>query len=439
MRFVIALSMLLAVGLANAKVVSVADGDVAGLIIAVNSPDDTPAGQLSPGLKVVLARRGHYAFLPNSPALAPMQTVTIAGRGATLTVNGVRRTSLVNSTRSIRFFNIRVEHIHSEADVLLRGGLVGVTFDDIDLSLGEGEAQVSLFSGAGKFVTVSDIRLSGRRKATKAVFAGSISLKHATVTGVTGDVGSRVFVTPPDSVEHSVTSSVLAGNAVPLCSARLLSGGDNIFDDDSCGLDSAGNRLVSDAGLLPLTTTLGRLPVHPLRLSSPALDSAGFCDQVFQFVVTQPFDGNGDGIVACDAGAFEMPRYSVAQGDANGLFFQQDDDGHYVSVQHTGANRYLVNWYTFDRDGNQAMVFAVGTRVGNLISGDAFLSVGGRLEPGAGPVGQAVQAWGRIKIKLRGCNAAVFQYHSDLSRFGSGLFVVDRLAFADDVNCGVSP
>ena len=290
-------------------------------------------------------------------------------------------------------------------------------------------------------MTFSNLAFGGATAVPKAVFfnqatcSSGLDLTHITVTEVSGDENTVIFWTDRQYSGTRIEQSLFSTNQVELCRGPVTSRGNNLFDDDSCGLSSLGDRLVGNIGLLPLDSTLGRIPVHPLNASSPAIDSGPFCDVVYRFSLTRPLDGNGDGLVHCDAGAFEMAPPRGIQGEANGLFFSSDADGHYVFIQQTNATDYLIYWYTFDRIGRQAWVWATGQRQGNVISAKAYISQGGTLEPGSAPTGQEIENWGRVRINLLGCEEAVFSYASTRNEFGSGKFRLERLALVDALGC----
>jgi len=441
---------------ARAETVVIADGDVAAFVDAVNTPRNRSI-RTGGSVEIVLASNGHYAFPAHGLAMQPKRHIRVDGRGAVLTVNGVRRRALLVVTdRAVNFSNISIQHVHSEAPALFEVSemhaisslnFVGTTFNDITLTALEGTGKVALVnidSGFlfGSFVTLSHLVLTGDPEAQKAVLfseTGNLELSHLTVADIQGDANSVVISSAMSDSSANVEGSLSAGNGIDLCRGSVRSRGDNLFDEDSCKFRKRGDRVIGDLGLLPLNSTLGPRPVYPLSPSSPAIDSGSVCSQVYRFGFTRPLDGNGDGVVRCDAGAFEMASVPAIQGRANGLYFQRADDGHFVTIQRSQAAQYVVNWYTFDRAGKQAWILAVGERSGDVISADAFFSTGGQLRAGAGPSGQDVRPWGRVQVKLNSCDDAVFEYHSDLAEFASGSFALDRLALIDSIGCGGQP
>ncbi len=126
----------------------------------------------------------------------------------------------------------------------------------------------------------------------------------------------------------SIANSIIAGNG-------LAADPENGVDqrDQNCLNEGAGTQF-SQTGLLrgtdsgncattllvlnsdsfvtvmyPLAANGSQLPTFALRPSSIAVDAAvGSCASTDQRRATRPRDGNGDGIAACDLGAYERPK-----------------------------------------------------------------------------------------------------------------------------------
>jgi CSLREA domain-containing protein len=112
-------------------------------------------------------------------------------------------------------------------------------------------------------------------------------------------------------------ASILAENDGPDC-VGLVTGPDVVTDDASC-LESWQQPAVAALGPLTMVRPAGETDhggnftfVHPLLPGSHAIDSGSGDDCASLWPVDQaqnsrPQDGNSDGILACDAGAFEAP------------------------------------------------------------------------------------------------------------------------------------
>ena len=119
------------------------------------------------------------------------------------------------------------------------------------------------------------------------------------------------------------TNSIVAGNEFADCvysgsSPIVVSRGNNLSSDASCGFTLAGDLESLDALLGPLQDNGGPTATRLLLPASPALDAGknGFCVARDQRGELRPADGDGDGASDCDIGAVEVPEPSAA---ASGL------------------------------------------------------------------------------------------------------------------------
>ncbi len=85
------------------------------------------------------------------------------------------------------------------------------------------------------------------------------------------------------------------------------------------------NIMGADPLLGPLQNNGGSTPTHALLIGSPALDrgEAASCAATDQRGIIRPQDGDGDGVAACDMGAYERTKGSGVIGD----WVWRDDDG----------------------------------------------------------------------------------------------------------------
>lgn len=132
----------------------------------------------------------------------------------------------------------------------------------------------------------------------------------------TGGFGGGVSIMGADA---RAVNTVIADNRVgrsgraPDCSGTLDSLGHNLVADaDGCTLIGVldGNVLGELARLGPLADNGGPTLTHALQRRSPAIDAAdaAWCPVVDQRGTVRPLDGDRDGVVACDIGAFELAR-----------------------------------------------------------------------------------------------------------------------------------
>ncbi|MEM7356381.1 MAG: choice-of-anchor Q domain-containing protein, partial [Acidobacteriota bacterium] len=134
----------------------------------------------------------------------------------------------------------------------------------------------------------------------------SIRLIHTTLSENTAVVAVSALGANPYGGNITVTNSIIEGD----CGGEITSGGGNLESPgDTCSFDDATDQTeVADLGLGPLGDYGGPTRVYPLLFGSPAIDTApaGPCPPADQRSIPRPFDGDGDGTAACDAGAFEF-------------------------------------------------------------------------------------------------------------------------------------
>lgn len=115
--------------------------------------------------------------------------------------------------------------------------------------------------------------------------------------------------TPPQS---SIYNSIIANTGTEkVCgmstTARnlTLSNGGNITTDSSCGFEESTDLQNTDPRLASLADNGGPVQTHALLANSPAIDHAFPIDEWTDARGVAPQDGDGDGLVAADSGAYE--------------------------------------------------------------------------------------------------------------------------------------
>jgi hypothetical protein len=251
------------------------------------------------------------------------------------------------------------------------------------------------------------------------------------------DHSAGFVVTPETRVSGSMIVGMECGFLEP-----ATSGGYNLFTSPSCDLSGSNDLVGVSPGKLQFLVGLDGGIEIKLPPNSRALDRVGSStlacpasDAVGNF---RPQDGNHDGIARCDIGAFENDAGSpLLSGGANGLFYSAGYDGHYVTIQEVRPDEYVIFWNTFDLNGNQAWIIALGERKADVISAQGYFLPNGVLMPGAGADVDTsqLQEWGTVEIDLANCLEGAFAYASELPQFGSGSFDLDRLAFVEGLGC----
>jgi hypothetical protein len=95
----------------------------------------------------------------------------------------------------------------------------------------------------------------------------------------------------------------------------IVSEGHNVSDDDSCVLDQDTDQPDTAADTQALADNGGPTHTMALLVDSPAVDAAGDTCAVDadQRGEARPQDGDNDGTVACDSGAYELPGEEPAE------------------------------------------------------------------------------------------------------------------------------
>src|SRR6476620_2543935 len=170
-------------------------------------------------------------------------------------------------------------------------------------------------------------------------FLGTVNSFNSTITDNRADAGLNGTgvgggVHNDAAATFTFQNTILAGNfeTQPVgkvfvattgeCDGTITSSGSNLmknYDTSHCTV--IGNPLLADPKLSPLQNNGGPTQTHALLAGSPAidagnpngcLDSSGGPLQIDQRGLLRATDGNGDGTVACDIGAFELEGQNVS-------------------------------------------------------------------------------------------------------------------------------
>lgn len=137
-------------------------------------------------------------------------------------------------------------------------------------------------------------------------FHARLSMINATIAANSAPIGAGIYSEPNSDYVFLSGSIVGANSSGQDCAGIVLSTGYNLDSDRSCNLIQFTDRPGRDPVLGPLQNNGGPTPTHALLDGSPAIDAGGFgCPLLDQRFYPRRQDGNGDGVRACDTGAYE--------------------------------------------------------------------------------------------------------------------------------------
>jgi CSLREA domain-containing protein len=134
-----------------------------------------------------------------------------------------------------------------------------------------------------------------------------LTLDSTTLTLNQAATGGGIYA--EDQVDFTntiVADNVPGDDCFASITGFLNSGGHNLDSDGTCNLSLANDIPLGNAALGPLQNNGGPTLTHALHDSSQAIDAGSpSCPPTDQRGEPRPQDGNGDGVSACDIGAFE--------------------------------------------------------------------------------------------------------------------------------------
>jgi hypothetical protein len=141
--------------------------------------------------------------------------------------------------------------------------------------------------------------------------AGAATLTNVTATQNTAapNGGNGLYNEPGGSVQLRNTILAANGSGANCAGASVITLGFNLESGTGCGLSLARGDLVNTNPVLgPLQLNGGTTRTHALPPGSPAVDAGTNteCPATDQRGTTRPLEGNADGRVVCDIGAYEL-------------------------------------------------------------------------------------------------------------------------------------
>src|SRR5262249_28448530 len=215
--------------------------------------------------------------------------VTIRGQGATISGGGERRAFIVLAGSTLYLEDLKVADGFTIGD----GGAIynegSLTIAKSTVSDSEARTGGGIFNAENAALTLVESTVSGGNGG--AIYhqnyfgSGALTLGNSILANTHVEAGGAYdCVRDPFLPETAITPS-----------------GGNLIEDGSCEVVGA---FATDPKLGSLS---GSPAYHPLLPGSPAIDLAQNpnCPGVDQRGAPRPVDGNGDGFVICDLGAFE--------------------------------------------------------------------------------------------------------------------------------------
>jgi hypothetical protein len=286
---------------------------------------------------------------------------------------------------------------------------------------------VSVANNAGDVEMISN---GGSLEISHSSFVSNISTQRGLLSS---DVGATITVA--NSLFANAGSAACVAATAESPQGQVFSLGGNVTTENSCRFGAAGDRVVADAALGSFGDNGGLVNTVLLTGNSPAVRNgvAANCEASDARGVVRNVQARG----GCDAGAYEFGggRGLLSQGGMSGFFYDASADGHYVTVQRLDWGSSLVVWNTFDKNGEAAWIYSIGSVDGDHVHAQGAQNLGGVLQPGGAPTGSHGTVWGDIDITFSNCFGGTFSYNSPLANFGSGQFPLNRLAFLGDLDC----
>lgn len=117
-------------------------------------------------------------------------------------------------------------------------------------------------------------------------------------------------------------------------------------------------------------------------------------------------------------------------------WYNPAESGHGIMIHLLGFDQAWMCWFTFDLDGDDVWVCALGTIAGDTITfEDAFQVEGGMFPPNFDPDLIEEAPWGSITVEFTGCNSGMMSWTTNTPGFESGQMPLERLTSLWGTNC----
>lgn len=406
----------------------------------------------SPGSDVIIHLEAGEPY-HDTPQLSGFKgNLKIEGNGAVIGYPNVYQglaLGTVSSMGSVSIFNVTFEHnptgqfdcsfIDNKGNLTLNRVAFSNTLietnghfvecDTEELLLNEGTAEMHN-------VTIVGTHVSAYQGAViRALENSSTIIKHLTFIDSPSDSSAGAVLAAASGGSISVSNSIILsdgnteGDLIP-CAGHIIDNGGNFASAGDCGFSGG---LIDRSSLGPVVEKGHDSWVVPLAANSIAIDAGNpeFCEKL---------DGRGfERDAHCDSGAYEAGASNhggeLGRGGVSGIYYTPDGDGNYVQLQRVYDGNVVIIWNAFDKEGNQAWVFGLGSYEGGSVTAKAYRNIGGVLQPGGGATAATVTEWGTLKVTVHDCLNITVDYDSADTNFGAGSFDAQRLAYVHDLGC----
>src|SRR5262245_18978495 len=246
--------------------------------------------------------------LYNSGALTTLTNVVVKGNTALGHGGGIENINDLTLTNTVVTGNMVTDSIGGTGggiDNAVSLQLQGVTVSNNTATTGGGV--YSIFD-----LTLLNVTLSGNTASSGGglqVGGGSATVIATTIAHNAAPSGSGLTVEGDARLRYVLLANdPPEANCDTTITGALTSDGHNLDSGTTCGFSGTGDLSGTDPKLDTLRNNGGPTPTHALLAGSPAIDAGGTdCPPPFtdQRGFDRPADGNGDGVAACDIGAYE--------------------------------------------------------------------------------------------------------------------------------------
>jgi len=239
-------------------------------------------------------------------AHATLARVTFSGNAASISGGGIYNDGATATLTDVTFTG---NSASSGGGIYNHGGAIA-TLTNVTLAANSAANGGGIFNNQAS-ATLTNVTLSGNSALNGGGIenssGASATLTNVTLSGNSASNGGGAIDTAGATLglKNTIVADSPSGAN---CSGPLTTQGHNLDSGDTCGFDTElKDQINVDPKLKSLAANGGFTQTHALGKSSAAIDNGtnSGCPATDQRGVARPIDGNGDGKVRCDVGAYE--------------------------------------------------------------------------------------------------------------------------------------